>query len=143
MIDVESKPEEQIGLFENPKAREKKYWEFIKIIAPSHSHRPIGGWTIQDCIDLYCTKCKLKLNYAMSNSKVVQRHVNRVHSEDLLQYDAEIKRKMSAEKLMMNNFVTLSSKKMKTAGSFELEKVKVLCANWISKHYRPIQIAEA
>ncbi len=42
MVDEESKPEEQIVLFENPKAREKKYWEFIKTIAPSHSRRPLS-----------------------------------------------------------------------------------------------------
>ncbi len=40
MVDEESKPEEQIVLFENPKAREKKYWEFILMITPSHSRRP-------------------------------------------------------------------------------------------------------
>ncbi len=71
VIDEESKPEEQIVLFENPNARERKYWEFIKRIAPSHPHRPIVGWTIQDCIGLYCTECKLKHNYVMSDSKVV------------------------------------------------------------------------
>ncbi len=142
MIDEESKPEEQIVLFENPKAREKKYWEFIKMIAPSLPRRPIGGWTIHDYIGLYCTKCKLKLNYIMSDSKVIRRHMNRVHSEDLLKYDAEIKSKMSAEKRMMDNFVTHSYKKMKTAGSSEFEKVKDLCANWIAKHYRPMQIVE-
>ncbi len=31
--------------------------------------------------------------------------MNRVHSEDLLKYDAEMKRKMSTEKLVMGNFV--------------------------------------
>ncbi len=74
MVDEESKPEEQIVLFDNPKARERKYWEFIKIIAPSHSHRPLGGWTIKDCIGLYCTKCKLELNFVMSYSKAIRRH---------------------------------------------------------------------
>ncbi len=34
MIDVESKPEKQIVLVENSKAREKKYWEFIKMKLP-------------------------------------------------------------------------------------------------------------
>ncbi len=74
MVDEESKPEENIVLFKNTKAREKKYWEFIKTIAPSHSHRPrpLGGWTIQDCMGLYSTKCKLKLNYVMGDSKVIR-----------------------------------------------------------------------
>ncbi len=34
MVDEESKPEEQIVLFGNPKAREKKYWEFMKGLLP-------------------------------------------------------------------------------------------------------------
>ncbi len=60
----------------------------------------------------------------------------------LLQYDAEIKSKMSAEKQMMSDFVMHSYKKINTAGSSEFEKAKDLCANWIAKHYRPIQIVE-
>ncbi len=78
----------------------------------------------------------------MSDSKVIRRHMNRVHSEDLLKYDAEMKSKISAEKQMMNNFAKHSHKKMKTAGSSECEKVKDLCANWIVKHYRPTQIVK-
>ncbi len=80
MVDEKSKPEENIVLFKNTKAREKKYWEFITIIALSHSRRPLGGWTIQDCIGLYCIKYKLKLNYVMGDSKVIRWHMNRVHS---------------------------------------------------------------
>ncbi len=67
--------------------------------------RPLGGWTIQDCIGLYCTNCKLKLKYVMSDSKVIRRHMNRTHSEDLFKYDAEMKSTMSAEKWVMDNFV--------------------------------------
>ncbi len=33
-------------------------------------------------------------------------------------------------------------KKMKAAGSSECEKMKDLCAKWIAKHHRPIQIVE-
>ncbi len=65
-----------------------------------------------------------------------------MHSEDLLKYDAEMKGKMTAEKRMMDNFVTRSCVEMKIAGASEFEKVKDLCANWIAKHYRPIQIVE-
>ncbi len=72
MVSEESKLEEQIVLFEDLKASEKKYGEFIKMTAPSHSHRPLRDWTIHDCIGLYCKKCKLKLNYIMSNSKVIR-----------------------------------------------------------------------
>ncbi len=43
---------------------------------------------------------------------------------------------------MMDNFVMHSYKKMKAVGSSKCEKVKDLCANWIAKHYRPIQIVE-
>ncbi len=142
MVDEKSKPEEQIVLFDSPKAREKKYWEFIKMIAPSHSHRPLGGWTIQDCIVLYSTKCKLNLNYAMSDSKVIQRYMNRVYSEYLLKYDAEVKSTMPAEKRVMDNFVMHSYKKMKmkAAGSSECEKVEDLCANWIQNIIDPYRL---
>ncbi len=68
--------------------------------------------------------------------------MNRVHSEDLLKYDAEVKGTMPAEKRVMDNFGMRSYKKMEAAGSSECEKVEVLCGNWIAKHYRPIQIVE-
>ncbi|MCP4255830.1 MAG: hypothetical protein GY775_21005, partial [Candidatus Scalindua sp.] len=78
----------------------------------------------------------------MSDSKVIRQHINRVHSEDLLKYDAEVKSKMTAEKRVMDNFMMHSHKKMKAAGSSECEKVKDLCVNWTAKHYRPIQTVE-
>ncbi len=52
-----------------------------------------------------------------------------MHSEYLHKCDAELKSKMSAEKRMMDNFVTHSYKKMKTAGSSEFEKVHDLWGN--------------
>ncbi len=61
--------------------------------------------------------------------------MNRVHSEDLLKYDAEMKSKVAAEKRMMGNSVTHLFKKRTTAGSSEFEEVKDLCANWIARHY--------
>ncbi len=53
-----------------------------------------------------------------------------------------MKSTMPAENWVMGNFVMHLYKKMKAAGSSECEKMKDLCANWIAKHYRPIQIVE-
>ncbi len=62
------------------------------------------------------------------------------HSEDLLEYDAEMKeynacRETGAGTLML---WYIHNKKMKAARSSECEKMEDLCANWIAKHYRPI-----
>ncbi len=53
-----------------------------------------------------------------------------------------MKSKMSAEKSIMDNFVTHSYKKMKIADCSKFENVKDLCPNWIAKHYQSIQIVE-
>ena len=65
----EFKEEQTMILYRNPKAPTSSYWKFIRMIAPSESKTPLGGWKNRDCIGIYCLECKLKMPYTINDSK--------------------------------------------------------------------------
>ena len=74
-----TKTDEKLILFDNPRARKHQYWVCVKMIAPSDCAEPLGGWTADHCIGLYCEKCKEKMTYQVGNSKIVIRHMETTH----------------------------------------------------------------
>ena len=75
--------DEKPTLFENPYVREKKYWQFIKMVAASKHPKSSRGWTAEDCVGLYCEKCETRFKYTKNDSKPVTRHMTTYHAQDL------------------------------------------------------------
>ena len=133
----ETADDEEMILFPNKLAREKKYWQFIRMIADPSVTKPLSGFTFQHCVGLYCTKCKLKLKYVKGDTKIIRRHMECIHAKDLKTFVSG-----GSEKRLMNDFLLCSNKKMKRAGKSEEEELKRLCVSWITRSLRPIHIVE-
>ena len=41
-----------------------KYWQFIKLVAPSHE---IREWESKDAVSAWCELCRVKISYAKGN----------------------------------------------------------------------------
>lgn len=138
---------ERLILFDNPRPRKKKYWQFVKMIAPPNQPMPLGGWKNKDCIGLYCMKCDMKLRYVLSDSKIITRHMHRVHQKELNDF-LKAKEEISPETQPLsseqstNEEIINTHKRIKLLGNADQIKIMHLCTNWIAKHYRPIQIIE-
>ena len=127
-------------LFDNKCARKPELWQFIKMIAPSNQPKPCGGWTSKECIGLYCIPCKMQLKYVANDSKILRRHMNNIHQKELMAFEALHSK---ASKRVMTDFLSPTQKKTKSAAGYkEKQKLKMLCANWITKHCRSIQIVD-
>ena len=101
---MENIDEANLTLFDNSMVREKKYWQFIKMIAPPNCSKPIGGWKNKDCIGLYCLKCKTKLKYVMSDSKIIRRHMKLKHAKDLEDFEEAIESLEQALTISPNDY---------------------------------------
>ena len=71
-------------LFKAMGVRNPEFWQCIRYIAPNGENKK---WKSTDAIGVYCTKCKVTVNYnSVTNSKGVKRHMEKNHMSLVEEY---------------------------------------------------------
>jgi hypothetical protein len=80
------------------------------------------------------------MKYAKGDNKVVRRHMEAEHAKEMEEF---LKNQANrGDKRVLEDFVIQSSKKSKPMGREERAQLTGLCAKWVTKNLRPIQIVE-
>jgi zinc finger BED domain-containing protein 1 (E3 SUMO-protein ligase ZBED1) len=124
-------------LFKPNKIRVPGYWEVISLIAPRVD--PGKTWETKDATGAYCTKCKVKLNWSLTNHKTVHRHVAGCHASVLCKF-----RKNEADADGTPRLDDYFCKKMRTdlppPSKSDQLKGEILIVKWIAESLRPFTL---
>jgi hypothetical protein len=100
-IEQEEKKEEEGGedfvrpkLFDMPKQRKRENWICIKLFAPTIAST--RGLKAKDAVGAYCTRCEQRVPFTVTNPSNVVRHMEKMHSDILLQYREKEKEKIKS-----------------------------------------------
>ena len=146
MVDIEY--EGELRRLFKPKVREKLYWEFLRLVAPSTSTPPGKlRWKSEDAIAMYCMRCKEFLQFSKGNSNSVRRHMQNVHGQFLDEgkkkehEEMERKRKSGIVSYFANDSCRVA-KKMKESTAGDATEFNRIVATWICRSLRPLAIVE-
>jgi hypothetical protein len=146
-------PDTSLVTFKNEKCREKKYWQFIELVAPRNRPTPMDGWTNHDATHIYCLKCHKKYVFRMGSSQSVKHHMESKHMDELLEYEKREKELVERRKSWHGTTTTSDddaivrippAKKQKVRHGSKFEKVSLtsLCAEWVRTSVRPVGMME-
>lgn len=134
-----------LNLFDPPGVRKKELWQCIKYIAPDATRKK---WKKADAIGVYCTLCKMKVNYdSEKNPLGIQRHMNRFHAKLLEQYSNT---ENEGNKKRNNNTGSVEAyfpkkpraHERRLANAVNQKEFFRLSARWTSMSLRPFSVVE-
>lgn len=79
-------------LFSQTNVRKPEYWQYAKLIAPSHE-LPEGKkqWTTDDAVGIWCLRCAKGMAHKKGSSQNIRYHMENVHADDLARFRDKIK----------------------------------------------------
>ena len=117
------------------KRQRGKYWQFIKLVAPSHE---IREWESKDAVSAWCELCRVKLSYSKGNINSVKSHLRAKHANHLA---ASSENETSAKKRKVSTitdaFSSMQNAPMKPASKGDSKKAEAILVNWIATLLQP------